>query len=675
MDQNLERLNRIYPNSKFVLIPKYNPDLYKDRAYDSSFDTKSTNTRWKSHPLSYDEAVRFAEEGFRIGWIIPKGFVIIDVDNKDDPNSQEYLEKLLQKFEVQYSYNYTSKGIHILLRDERERIKTDSRVKCALNIEIDTRANETGYIVLPTNDPHREWGRWNDVVEEIPYFLVPLLKDATPSFIGMTEGDGRNTALFKWRTQLEKCHKLSPKEIEKSIRIINENLFDTPMTNQELFKTVLREKDSDKRPDRPVKENKNNILANELIAKYDIISRSDTFYMYNGVYYRELSDLELEKIIHLELDQNLSSSARKEILNFIMIKTQVPFEEFDKDWYKIACKNGVINIVTGELCQPTKSEINTIYIPYNYVMDPPYSKPIDTFMNDVSGGDPLKKEFLYQVAGYCLLKKNYFEKFFIFKGEGGTGKSTFQNLIYKMCGGEANCSHISLDCFDKDYYLSNLVSKLVNLDDDAAINKDLFNTGRLKSIVSGNKVSVRRIYKDVITYIPFVKLLVNCNKLPKIADRTSGLFRKMIIIELNHKVEKPDPLFIIKLTDADMEYFMYNALVAVKTAIEEGHFRINKTSKELIDEFKRNQSPVDEWLYDMQLTMKDIHMKRCAALFHAFESWAENNGYTKKMTIRQFKDEICHMFDVSIEFMSIDNEIKTQVFFKHGEVNLDYKTW
>lgn len=69
-----------------------------------------------------------------------------------------------------------------------------------------------------------------------------MCKDNTPSFIGMVDGDGRNDALWKWRFKLEQCHKLSVQEIEKSIRIINENLFQIAIPNNELFKTVLREK-------------------------------------------------------------------------------------------------------------------------------------------------------------------------------------------------------------------------------------------------------------------------------------------------------------------------------------------------------------------------------------------------------------------------------------------------
>lgn len=148
--------------------------------------------------------------------------------------------------------------MHILLKDPSEKIKSESHIKCALNITIDTRANGTGYIILPCNDPHRAWGEWNDYVEEIPYFLIPALKDDTPSFIGMVNGDGRNDVLFKWRTKLEITHKFTEKQIENSIRAINEYIFDEPMANNELFKTVLRSRE--KTPNRMQQKNKTYIM-------------------------------------------------------------------------------------------------------------------------------------------------------------------------------------------------------------------------------------------------------------------------------------------------------------------------------------------------------------------------------------------------------------------------------
>ena len=63
---------------------------------------------------------------------------------------------------------------------------------------MDQRANKKGYIILPTNDPHRSWGEWPDEIANIPALLKPIMiaKNQIESFIGMGEGDGRNDALF-----------------------------------------------------------------------------------------------------------------------------------------------------------------------------------------------------------------------------------------------------------------------------------------------------------------------------------------------------------------------------------------------------------------------------------------------------------------------------------------------
>lgn len=674
-DEMLARLNRIYPNSNFVKIQKYNPDQWVTREYDSKFDIKGPMNKWKSNPLSYDEAQEAVEEGFRVGWVVPKNMCVVDIDNADNPESQNKLINLLTKWEVKYSYNYSFRGMHLVFEDPSGAISSDSHSKCALNIDIDTRANGTGYIVLPCNDPHRKWGQWNDVVEEIPYFLKPILKDGTPSFIGLAEGDGRNNALFRWRTKLIQTHKLTDQEIEKCIRIINEFILAQPMSNNELFKTVLKERDKKEELNPLDKENIYNKLAEDIIARYDIVAFGDNFYKFNGSYYESIEPVDIERIIHFDISKNIPKRGRSEIMDYLRIKTQVSEQDFDKDWYKIACKNGIINLVNGELTQPNKTEINTIYIDYMYNPNAEYSVRIDEFMKQVTGGDILKMNFLYQIAGYCLLKKNVFEKFFIFQGEGGTGKSTFMNIIAKMCG-DQNTANIGLADFDKDYYLAQLISKLVNIDDDVVDGKTLENTGRFKSIISGNVISVRQIYQPVVKYLPYVTCVFSCNKLPRIMDKTSGLYRRIILIELNNKVEKPDPLFMLKLTDKDMEYFLYKSVQAIKQALEEGHFRINMSEQDLLRKFRCRQSPLNEWLFENDMTLGDVVGKRCMAMYTVYLEWSRMNGYTKPMAMYSFKEDICSLYDVEVEF-EISPLTKTkstiQIFTKRGKYDPNVK--
>ena len=664
MDENLARLERIYPDSKYVKIQKYNADFWKDRPYDSHLDEKAALNRWNKNPLSYEEAQQALEEGYRVGWIVPPGYVVVDIDNEDHPKSQICIENILRKFECKYSYNYTSRGIHILFTDNEGRIKSISKEKCGLNIEIDTRANGTGYIVLPCNDPHRRWGEWNDFVEEIPYFLKPFTKTTTECFIGMKEGDGRNSALFKWRSVLESKSHMSDKQIENTIRTINENLFDIPIPNNELFKTVLRTREKEEK--KTEKDNIYNQIADEIILKYDVVYSRNRFYMFNGTYYKLCDNIEMERIIHVEINKNLGASARSEIMNFLKIKAYVDSDEFDKEWYKIAVKNGTLNLVTGEVDTPTKNDLNTIYIDYEYDNDPPYSQVIDEFIKQLAGGDLNKMQFLYEIVGYCLLKKNLFEKFFIFKGEGGTGKSTYLNLIQKLIG-PAFVANVALSDMSKDYYLSTLPSKLVNFDDDVQDTKPLKDSGRFKSIVSGNKISARRIYEDIISFVPYCTCIFSCNKLPKIADNTSGLFRRMIILKLNNKVLKPDPLFLQRITNTDMEYFFFKAVEAIKTAIERGRFTIESSEEDMLNEYKRGQSPVSNWAYDGDYNAGAFVGKKVTTMYGIFRNWSEDMGYKNIPTQIEFREAICRLYNLKTALRNIEDGQPKVVAFEPAE--------
>lgn len=671
MDNNLARLNKQYPNGSYVLIPKYRPDQWEGRDYDSHFDNKASLNRWQTKPLSYDEAQQKVEEGYRIGWVVPQGYVVVDIDNTDDPSSQERIEHILKKFEVRYSYNYTSRGMHILFKDPTENIKSTAKNKCGLNIEIDTRANGTGYIILPCNDPHREWGTWTDCIENIPYFLLPIGKRDFATFIGMSDGDGRNDALFKWRGILEKAGRFTTSEVEKTIRTINENLFETPLSNKELFSTVLREdtQANEVTVEDDVADNIFNLYAEKLLSQVDLVYFGGTFYLFNGIYYKKLSDIEVEVMIHKNLSVNITSYGRREIMNFLKLKGAISTDDIDKDWYKIACKNGVLNLVTAEIEPANKTEINTKYIDYAFHSDPPYSPRIDEFMKSITGADPIKIEFLYQIVGYCLLKKNIFQKFFIMQGEGGTGKSTFTNLMQKLIGSE-NCSTVSLSDMDNGYFISTMMGKLLNIDDDVA-EKALKYTGTFKSIVSGDKITVRQIFQEPVDYTPYCTLLFNCNKIPRLLDKTSGLYRRIILIELNHKVKTPDPLFLNKITDSDMEYFFYKSVMGIKTAIEEGKFRIMYSENKLMQLFKRRQSPINEWIYDNNITVGDLQDQECQPFYVQFTDWCSRNGYDKVCTSFSFREELRCLYDMEVTVERIDGRV-VQRYHKVGEFDPNF---
>ena len=666
MDKMLERLNEMFPNCGYVQIRKYDAEFWEGKEYDSHLDNKAPLTQWRTNPLTFEQAAGLADKGWRIGWIIPEGYVCVDIDNEDHPESAAHVERILNEEKMHYMYNRTFRGTHFIFQDKSLSIQTDAVTKCSLGITVDHRANKKGYIILPTNDPHRAWGDIPLVLDNIPFWLKPMMiaKNQIQTFIDLGEGEGRNTELFKWRTKLLQTNKLSDEEIKTSLIMINSYLFRTPMDEKEMMASVTRPRSSDENQREKggkqklnvlEKENIYNVVANKIVREYDIICVGyKQFYRFEKSYYKPLKEIDVERIIHYDISENIPKAGRDEIMRFLAVKTLVSPDELDKQWNRIACANGLLDVVTGELTEPTKEEKNTIAIPWRYIDDPPHSPKIDEFMAHISANkdgsvNVMKEQFLYQIAGYCLLKKNYFGKFFIFQGDGGTGKSTFQDLIVKMIG-EENRARVGIDKMDNDYYLATLLSKLVNIDDDAVDGKVLEQTGRFKSLVSGNEITVRQIFQEPITFTPFATCMFSCNKLPRILDRTSGLYRRMVIIELNNKVQKPDPLFIMKLTARDMEYFLWKAVYWVGIALQEGQFRISQSEQELLRKFKCRQSSVNEWLYEDHITLGDIYGKYINVYYQIYVEWAQRNGYQKIPSMLTFTEDMCALYNVEVAY-------------------------
>ena len=148
----------------------------------------------------------------------------------------------------------------------------------------------------------------------------------------------------------------------------------------------------------------------------------------------------------------------------------------------------------------------------------------------------------------------------------------------------------------------------------------------------------------------------------------------MVLIELNNKVSNPDPLFMNKVTEQDMSYFLFKAVEGVKMAIEEGRFKVTQSERQLLDLFKRRQSPLHEWLYETDMTIGDLHEQKCLSLYQQFKEWCDQNGYKKIMTNYTFKDDICALYDMSISMIKKDNKtVPIQVFYKHGKFNPTYR--
>lgn len=135
---------------------------------------------------------------------------------------------------------------------------------------------------------------------------------------------------------------------------------------------------------------------------------------------------------------------------------------------------------------------------------------------------------------YNILAPNTKPLFHIFydDGVGGTGKSTLLEVLTKIVG-EHFTSNVLLDQFGNRFIFANMLGKYLNIGDDNGKNDELQNVGTLKSIVTGNRVTIDRKNISPIEVRIFAKQLFATNILPYIDFTDGGIMRRLNIVPMN----------------------------------------------------------------------------------------------------------------------------------------------
>jgi len=635
---NFDMFCEIFPKATFVKIAPFNEEELVNEVVRK---TNKQPLNSLKDPLNISQAQNWVSHGGRLGWIVPKGYMVLDIDNKDHIRSSEITEKLLNNHSIKYFSNYSKQGTHFIFKNLNTVMQKKSQFQGYINhigIQSDGRGENKGYIILPVNDEAigRRWGNWtSEEPDDLPFWLRPVRprKDDDVSFIDMPEGNG-NEALFKLRGAHTIPNLVTAEESIECLRIINWEIWDDPIPENIFDATVAR----------PLEKTYGNMksqtgegvatkgvkswlpTAQKLIAEQNLIAVGDFVYKWNEGIYEKMSSYELHELIHTHGDPEATRSQRQEVIEFIIVEKQVSPFILDKEYSCIPVQNGYLDLFNLELIEPTKNQYNTVKVDIPFNPQCQYSERIDDFMKFVSTGDTDIMTQLYEIAGYSLLRRNNFHKFFVIVGPGGSGKSTFANIVRKLFPAKL-VSKVGLSQFDQDYHLATLIGSMLNIDDDASTEKLLKDAGRFKSITAGQPVLVRPIYSEPLELICMATIIILSNSMPKIQDDSEGLYRRLMLIELTNKVKIPDRDFDSKITDLDMEYFLYKSAEAIHKVLRRGRFTLEETEEALKQKFKVQQSSINKWCQLEFITVDRLLTKGMKTIYADYKNWCFTCGY------------------------------------------------
>lgn len=271
------------------------------------------------------------------------------------------------------------------------------------------------------------------------------------------------------------------------------------------------------------------------------LEKERAFFRYNGKCYEQCSDDRLNNICQAELGKHrelFTPSSKGNFIHFAIGNDLIDRETAYEDQVRyLTMQNGLYDLSQYTLIDHDSGIFTTNLLPYDY--DPNADCPRWLkYLDEVFISDVATILFVQEAVGYAFHKSIPKAVMFFLNGDGGNGKSVFIDVISSLCGKENVCN-ISLNRLNDEKYLPELHGKMINVSSETP-NAKCMNTDLIKSVVAGDWVTGREIYKQPSKFKPYAKHYLGMNTLPEIEDNTYGMWRRIHVINFPRKFSESE---------------------------------------------------------------------------------------------------------------------------------------
>lgn len=437
-------------------------------------------------------------------------------------------------------------------------------------------------------------------------------------------------------------------------------------------------------------------LARVNLNKYSVRNDGATirywrseWYTWKGSRYRKISKAELRaklsKSIKEEFDnQNIAEQERQDkdepkaahkvtrtLINDVVAATEsisvIPDHVEEGTWIDdqagiremrnyVSFQNGLLEldaVLAGKdenecVLEHSPKWFNTVALPYAFGPKGKCPKWREFLAHNLEG-DQERINQVQEWAGYLLLPDTGLQKFLVLEGEGANGKSVYCSAIEALLGKD-NVSHVPLEIFGDRFSRTQTIGKLANIAADAG-EVDKTAEGYLKSFISGEMMFFDRKGIDGLSKYPTARLMIGCNNRPRFSDRTSGIWRRMILVPWRVQIAEAD-----QVPNMDKPWWweqsgelpgMFNwALVGLARLRDQGHFSQSTVSGNALQDYKHEMNPAGAFLAEFVEAAEDHEFVRSSWLYKLYSGWAKESGY-KALGASMFGKEVSRRFEGS----------------------------
>ena len=308
----------------------------------------------------------------------------------------------------------------------------------------------------------------------------------------------------------------------------------------------------------------------------------------------------------------------------------VDHEELDADPYILNCKNGTVDLASGQLRSHDPVDLCTQQCPVAY--DPEATAPLWDACLATWQPDPDIRDYLQREAG-AGATGNPTEACDIHHGAGGNGKSKFFGAIQAALGSYSVEPHKSLLVASRHEQHATVVASLFRVrlavasETDAA---DRLNATQVKNLTGGDRLRARRMREDEWSFIPSHTLCMFSNYRPEVSGQDEGIWRRVRLIPWDvtiPELERDDQL--AEKLQAELPGILRWIVEGARKYLTEGFGAPDKV-KVATASYRANEDTVARFIADVGVVFVPRGEIPSPELTGAHESWCADAGLSDR---------------------------------------------
>lgn len=207
--------------------------------------------------------------------------------------------------------------------------------------------------------------------------------------------------------------------------------------------------------------------------------------------------------------------------------------DFDRDPALLNCRNGTIDLRSGEIRPHTREDLITQLADVDYEPDGPPASHFEEYLQQIFEGDLERIDSLHRLAGHSATGETREHILIPLNGPGGNGKGTFVEVMGDVLGDYWYKTPMETFLAKRERSATNDLAKMHG---KRMVVANEINQGRqldaalVKDLTGADSISARFLFKEFFTYRPKFKIWLVCNYLPVIDGSDEALQRRLRVI-------------------------------------------------------------------------------------------------------------------------------------------------